>query len=76
MLILAHEPERGSDIIDAAEALPWFQDPKSPGDEYARDYCRYVAAAVRGDTTERKKWAQELGRLSVRSVYRNALKVT
>ncbi len=76
MLVLADAPERGPEIIDEAEALPWFRAPKWTGDEYARDYCRYVAAAVRGDAAERKRWAQELGRHSVKRIYRNALLVT
>jgi hypothetical protein len=76
MLVLANAPERGPEIIDAAEALPWFREPKSSGDRYARDYCRYVAAAVRGDAAERKRWAQELDRHAVKRIYRNALLVT
>jgi hypothetical protein len=76
MLVLANAPERSPEIIDAAEALPWFQDPKSAGDQFARDYCRYVAAAVRGDAVGRKKWVQALGQLSVKRIYRNALRVT
>ena len=76
MLVLAHSPERGPEILETVEALPWFRVPKSTGDKYARDYCRYVAAAVRGDAAERKRWAQELGRYSVKRIYRNALLVT
>jgi hypothetical protein len=76
MLVLAHEPERGPEIISAAEALPWFREPRSPGDKYARDYCRYVAAAVRGDAVERQRWAQEVGQHPVKSIYRNSLMVT
>jgi hypothetical protein len=76
MLVLAHSPKLGPNIITAAQAFPWFQNPKSAGDRYARDYCQYVAAAVRGDAAERKRRAQELARLSVRSIYRNSLRVT
>lgn len=76
MLVLAHEAKRGPEIIDSAEALPWFREPKSAGDKYARDYCRYVAAAVRGDTAERERWTRELARHSVKRIYRNALRVT
>ena len=76
MLVLADIPERGPEIISRAETLPWFQNPQSSGDEYARGYCQYVAAGVRGDISERRRWAQELGRLSVKPVYRRALNVT
>lgn len=76
MLVLAHSPKLGLKIITAAQAYPWFQNPKSVGDRYARDYCQYIAAAVRGDVAERKRRAQELTGLSVKRIYRNSLRVT
>ena len=76
MLVLADIPERGPEIIGRAETLSWFQKPQSSGDEYARGYCQYAAAGIRGDISERERWAQELGRLSVKPVYRSALRVT
>ena len=76
MLVLAHPLTLGPDIATAAQAFPWFQSPSSVSDRYARDYCLYIASAVRGDVAMRKKLAAELGRLRVKSVYRNALKVT
>ncbi|MEO6199290.1 MAG: hypothetical protein ABIO68_05075, partial [Sphingomicrobium sp.] len=72
MLVLAHAPEQGPEIIQAAEALDWFREPQSAGDEYARDYCRYFAAGVRGDVPECEQRARELRARSVKRVYRNA----
>jgi hypothetical protein len=76
MIVLAHPLKVGPDIATAAQAFSWFQNPSSVSDRYAKDYCLYIASAVRGDVAARKKFAEELGRLQVKSVYRNALKVT
>jgi hypothetical protein len=76
MLMLAHQPDRGPEIIKEVEGLRWFQEPSSISDEYARTYCRYVAAAVQGDLVERAIQAEELGGLPVKSIYRHALRVT
>ena len=76
MLVLANDPELGASIIKTAEGFGWFRNPQSAADEYARIYCKYVAAGVSGDSTERKRCAATLDLLKVTNVYRNSLKVT
>jgi hypothetical protein len=76
MLVLANDPEQGPSIIERAESFVWFQNPKSASDEYARIYCKYVAAGVSGNVAERKRYAARLDLLGVTNIYRSALKVT
>ena len=73
MLVLANPPEEGAGITTAAQAFSWFQSPKSANDRYAREYCLYFAAGMRGDVAERRQRAQELRQQSVKSIYRNSL---
>jgi len=76
MLVLANNPEKGPSIIQKAERFAWFQNPKSSADEYARLYCKYLGAGVRGNVADRKRYAARLGLLNVSKIYRGALKVT
>lgn len=75
MLVLAEGPESGPSIIKTAENLSWFRNPQSAEDEYARIYCKYLLAGVRGETIERKRHEAVLALLKVRKIYRGSLKI-
>lgn len=76
MRVLSHEPELGPMIVQEAQSLAWYRQPESLGDEYARDYCKYMFAGVEGNGPARRRWAQRLKHMKVKSLYHGALKVT
>ena len=76
MLVLANSPRKGPEIMKAAEQFRWYKSPKWAGDEYAVEYCKYVTAAVNGESQMRQALALSLGRMPVPKVYRNALRIT
>ena len=76
MRVLSHEPELGPLLVQKAESLSWYREPQSLGDEYARDYCKYMFAGVEGNGPARLRWAERLKRMRVKNIYHGALKVT